>query len=119
MLKVEIADTPHKLEKGLMFRKDLEDDSGMLFKFQSPQILRFWGMNTYIPLDIAFVTPEGKIAKIGVIKPFSLKGVTSETNCHLAVEANLGWFASQGIKVGDTVFIKKTEDGAILKFQKV
>ena len=58
MLKVEIADSPSTLERGLMYRKKLDYDSGMLFVFKRSQNLKFWGRNTYIPLDIAFVNKD-------------------------------------------------------------
>ena len=63
-LNVEMADSPSKHARGLMFRKKLDEDDGMLFKFKSPQNLKFWGLNTYIPLAIAFVSPEKEIVKI-------------------------------------------------------
>ena len=85
-LKVEIADTPSKTAKGLMFRKSLRDDSGMIFKFNRPQKLSFWGLNTYIPLDIAFVNSENKITNISHISPLSTKPVTSDKACIIAIE---------------------------------
>jgi uncharacterized protein len=102
-LYVEVADTPTKQANGLMFRKELEPYSGMLFRFGNPKVLSFWGLNTYIPLDIAFISPENKIVKISRIKPFSKDGVCSDVDCTMAVEANDGFFASHGIKVGDVM----------------
>ena len=54
-LTVEVADTPASLAHGLMHRKSLAADAGMLFKFPSITEAHFWGKNTYIPLDIAFI----------------------------------------------------------------
>ena len=114
MLKLEIADSPSSHEQGLMFRKSLPDDVGMLFKFNSPQVRKFWGLNTYIPLDIAFIDNHNKIIKIDRIKPLSLKTVSSDKSCLLAIEANEGFFSSNGIKPGFTLKQEKDRDGKII-----
>ena len=110
MLRVEIADSPHKQAQGLMFRKSLPEDDGMIFIFRKAEKLRFWGVNTYIPLDIAFVDQHHRITKISHIKPLSDKSVQSDTDCHIAIEANLGFFEDRGIKVGDTINFDKRSD---------
>ena len=115
-LYVEIADTPQSHEKGLMFRKELPKYAGMLFKFKDPHVLKFWGQNTYIPLDIAFVSPENKITNIERIKPFDLTAVASNKNCTIAIEANDGFFASHGIKIGDKIDIDEEDGEQIVVF---
>lgn len=105
-LKVEVADNPYTQSQGLMFRKNLDDDAGMLFKFDKPQKLSFWGLNTYIPLDIAFVGLDGKISSIKEIKPMNLSSVKSEVSCNIAIEANAGFFERNGIIPGAYVDIK-------------
>jgi uncharacterized membrane protein (UPF0127 family) len=104
-LRVEIADTPSMLEKGLMFRKEMDTDAGMAFIFKNAQNLRFWGLNTYIPLDVAFVSPDRKIVKIEHISPLSTKTICSDTDCDIAIEANLGYFADNKIVIGSDVKI--------------
>ena len=95
----------------------MEQDHGMLFIFDRPEILKFWGMNTYIPLDIAFVTPEMKIAKIARIKAMDLTGVSSDTNCLMAIEANDGYFSKNNIKEGASILLIQNEDkSSSLKF---
>jgi uncharacterized protein len=111
ILKVELADTPSQQAQGLMFRKELGDSSGMLFRFSSPNVLNFWGLNTYIPLDIAFVSENGKIIKIDNISPLSTKAVSSEKECRWAIEANMGFFSKNGISVGDEVELAEDEHG--------
>jgi len=120
MLKVEIAKKPRDLEKGLMFRTKLPQDNGMLFIFDSPQHLNFWGRNTYIPLDIAFVNPDGVIEKISHISPLSEKHVSSDNQCAMAIEANLGYFSYRNVKSGDKITIDELSDktGMVL-FHKV
>lgn len=110
MLRVEIADTPSKHANGLMFRQSLANDSGMIFVFKRANKLRFWGVNTYIPLDIAFVDSEHRIAKIATISPLSDKTVESEADCCIAIEANLGFFERNRIHVGDKVDFKKLSE---------
>ena len=105
-LTVEVADSPSLREKGLMFRDKLDEDSGMVFKFDRPQNLKFWGLNTFIPLSIAFVE-NNRIVKIKQISPFSLKCVESEENCSIAIEANHDFFDKNNIGVGSSIDIVK------------
>ena len=121
---IEIAETPRQVEKGLMFRKSLDEDSGMVFKFSTPKVLNFWNLNTYIPLDIAFISPENKIVKITNIEPISvsksIKTVSSDTDCLLAIEANLDFFSKNNICVGDKVVLEKDKRGnSVATFKKM
>lgn len=108
-LKVEVADNPYTQAQGLMFRDHLDDDAGMIFKFDRPQRLSFWGLNTYIPLDIAFVGLDGKISSIKEVKPMNLSSVQSDVSCNIAIEANAGYFEQHGIKPGDKIAFKGDE----------
>lgn len=103
MLRVNLADNPYNREKGLMFVEDLPEDKGMLFLFDTPQHLSFWGKNTFIPLDIAFVNDDNNIVKISSIQPHDLSGVHSDVPCIGAIEANEGYFELNNISVGDNV----------------
>lgn len=115
-LNVLIADTPETQAKGLMFVKKMQQDHGMLFVFGSIQKLSFWGENTYIPLDIAFVDDRGFIKSIETINPLSRKTVSSSCPCKYAIEANLGYFADNDIKHGDLALINKSQ--GIVQFVK-
>src|SRR5690554_5691883 len=106
MLKAKVADTPHKLEQGLMFVDDMPEDEGMLFVFPQKRILSFWGKNTFIKLDIAFVRDD-QIVKIAQIKPFDMSNVGSGIPCTMAIEANAGYFEDNGVRVGDQVVIDR------------
>jgi len=108
-LRVKIADTPEQQARGLMFVKNLDKDSGMLFIFGSTQKLSFWGENTYIPLDIAFVDANGKIVKIDRISPMSRNSVSSGVPCKYAIESNINFFSFNGIRVGDRIIINKKD----------
>jgi len=117
MLKVEIASTPRARESGLMFRNSMEDDQGMLFIFNRAEVLKFWGMNTYMPLDIAFVNPDMQIVKIARIRSMDLTGVSSDVECLMAIEANDGYFSKNNIKAGCSIaLVQDRDDGPLLKF---
>jgi hypothetical protein len=119
ILYAEVAETPADTAKGLMFRKTLPPSAGMLFKFKYPRQLRFWGENTYIPLDIAFIKENGEIDQIAKISPLSRKVVCSNGDCVMAIEANDGFFDSNIIKIGDTIEIEKDEiGGCCISFKK-
>ncbi len=94
--------------RGLMGVTDLKDGNGMIFIYDSPQALSFWMKNTLIPLSIAFVESDGKIAQIYNMDPelekpdWNLKSYTSVTPVKYAIEVPSGWFARKGINT-DTI----------------
>lgn len=61
---VEVVDTDATREKGLMFRKSLAPDRGMLFDFKKPRDVYFWMKNTLIPLDIIYIRADGRVLSI-------------------------------------------------------
>lgn len=115
-LNVEIADRPSQHARGLMYRTKLDKDDGMLFKFHRPQNLKFWGVNTYIPLAIAFVSPEKEIVKISYISPCSAKAVTSDADCNMAIEANYDFFEKNNIWEGDKIEVINEGAETFVKF---
>lgn len=102
-LYIELADTPIKRECGLMNRKHLPNNHGMLFKFHNPSFASFWMKDTYIPLDIAFLDDKGKILQIESMTPLSTRAIYSNYSCKYALEVNHGWFDKNGIKVGSRI----------------
>ena len=115
-LKVDIASTPYEQQRGLMYRRKLGEDDGMLFKFRSPQNLKFWGLNTYIPLAIAFVNTEKEIVKISYISPCSTKCVDSEIDCNIAIEANYDFFKKNNINIGSKIEVVHEDNSSLVKF---
>ena len=107
-IKVELASTPQQIQFGLMYRKSINSDSGMLFVFGNKDRRSFWGANTYIPLDIAFIN-DNKIVDIKKIVPLSTKPVKCEELCDKALEVSANFFENNGIKVGSSVEIDKDE----------
>ncbi len=102
-LNIEIADTQLKRSLGLMYREDLEPESGMLFAFPQSQDLSFWMKDTHIPLSIAYIDENGIIINIEDMAPLSLDSVTSNEPCRYALEVNRGWFEENGINAGDQI----------------
>ncbi len=104
---VEIADSLPERTQGLMFRKGLAPDHGLLFIFDAPDWLSFWMKNTRIPLDIAFIDEDGSIINILSMTPFDMTSekYKSERKALYALEMAKGWFEKNGIEPGDTVEI--------------
>ncbi|GBU29078.1 hypothetical protein R84B8_02642 [Treponema sp. R8-4-B8] len=105
VIKVEIAKTQEERNKGLMYRKSLQDGWGMLFVFESDDVLSFWMKNTLIPLSIAFIAYDGKIIDIKDMYPHDTNSVKSSRSARYALEAPQGWFSRVSVNVGDTVKI--------------
>jgi uncharacterized protein len=99
-LLVEVADDPHERRLGLMYRKELPEDHGMIFIYQSEEIRGFWMKNTYIPLSIAYVDKNGKILHIVDMQPEDHTSVSSLLPAQYALEVNQGWFEEHDITVG-------------------
>jgi len=103
LLKIAYADEPLERQLGLMYRKKMCDDCGMLFKFDSIRHASIWMKNTYIPLDLAYITEQGEIVDIQALKPHDLTSVKSPIPVLYALEMNQGWFAENKVKVGDSI----------------
>jgi uncharacterized membrane protein (UPF0127 family) len=115
-LKVEIADSPSQHAKGLMFRKKMGEDEGMLFKFNNSQNLKFWGVNTFIPLSIAFISPDNTIEKISYITPGNATAICSDKDCNMAIEANYDFFRKNNVKEGDEIEVIYDDYNTLIKF---
>lgn len=101
---VEVADTDQSKAVGLMFRTSLADDRGMLFHYGRTQIITMWMRNTYIPLDMLFITADGKIAGIeAMTEPLSEAIITSNQPVAAVLEIAGGAAKRLGIAPGDRV----------------
>lgn len=104
LLRVEIVQDAESRAEGLMHREELPENQGMLFVFDSSQILSFWMRNTFIPLDIAFINENGRIVDIQRMAPLDeTKQYISAKPALYALEVNAGWFKAHGINVGAQV----------------
>jgi len=106
-ISVEVAKTAEETTRGLMGRKDLGKDEGMLFIFETEGHHGFWMKDTYIPLSIAFIDKEGRIVRITDMKPLTLESHLPPQPILYALEMKKGWFSKNGIKVGDVIKFSK------------
>jgi len=105
---VEVARTPEEQARGLMERQSLAPDRGMIFPYQTPQPVAFWMKNTLIPLDMVFITPDGRILRIEAnTVPLSLEPVGSGEAVEAVLELAGGRSAELGIAAGDRVEWKR------------
>lgn len=105
---VEVARTPEEQARGMMHRQSLAPDRGMIFPYDPPQPASFWMKNTLIPLDMIFVAPGGRIARIEAnTVPLSLDLVPSGTPVEAVLELAGGRSAELGIAAGDQVDWKR------------
>lgn len=102
-MQVEVAATLKDREQGLMHRESMPADQGMLFIYKDEKPRSFWMKNTPLPLSIAFASRDGTIVKIKDMVPFSTKPVKSLYPALYALEVNQGWFAENGVGVGDSL----------------
>jgi uncharacterized protein len=102
--KVEIAGDHASQEKGLMFRKKLAPNAGMLFDFHTTVMTSFWMKNTILPLDIIFVRSDGTISSIAAnAVPFSEAPIPSSEPIRAVLEIGAGRARALGIEPGDKV----------------
>jgi len=102
--EVELATTPAEREQGLMFRKTLAANAGMLFLYPDEQQVAFWMKNTLIPLDMLFLKADGSIARIAHdAVPLDETPIPSDAAVKAVLEVNGGTAQALGIKEGDKV----------------
>jgi uncharacterized membrane protein (UPF0127 family) len=100
-IRAQVAATPEQRATGLMFRREMPSNEGMLFVFEQPSSQQcFWMKDTLLPLSIAFLADDGTIINLADMQPQSLDGHCSAKPVRYALEMNRGWFAQRGIKPG-------------------
>lgn len=107
-LAVEVASTDAQREMGMMYRRSLAPDEGMLFVFPKERRLGFYMKNTYVPLSIAYIAANGRIVNIVHMEPLTKKDHPSRLPVKYALEMPLGWFEKNKVRDGDTVGIPET-----------
>jgi uncharacterized membrane protein (UPF0127 family) len=109
--RVEVASDPASRSRGLMRRKSLPPDTGMLFIYPDERPLEFWMKNTLIPLSICFIDRNGRIVRILDMEPdpgtpdHPLPRYGSGRSALYALEMERGWFRAHGVREGDVVVI--------------
>ena len=104
VITVEIADNEKLRSSGLMFRKSIKSNQGMLFVYKSSKFHCMWMKNTLIPLSVAFIDKNHNIINIQPMKPFDETPHCSKHPAKYALEMNSGWFKKNKILPGQKVY---------------
>ncbi len=100
LIDTQLAQTPEQRQIGLMWRKDLPQNEGMLFIFEQATVQCFWMRNTLTALTAAFVEDDGTIVNLADMKPQSDDSHCSAKPVRFVLEMNQGWFKKRGIQAG-------------------
>ncbi|MBS0454573.1 MAG: DUF192 domain-containing protein [Proteobacteria bacterium] len=99
-IDAQVAAAPLERQIGLMYRKEMPQQEGMLFVFEQAAPQCFWMKNTLLPLTAAFVADDGRIVNLVDMKPQTTDNHCSEEPVRYVLEMNQGWFAKKNIKKG-------------------
>ena len=105
-LKVELASRRPEQIQGLMYRRKLSSNSGMLFVYQKSTCIGFWMKNTIIPLTVAFISANCRIIHIEDMAPETTEIHRSPQPVRYALEVNRGWFEDRAIATNSIVHFK-------------
>jgi uncharacterized membrane protein (UPF0127 family) len=99
-IQAEVADSMGTRMTGLMHRKSMAQNAGMVFVFDEVATHCMWMKNTLIPLSVAFIDESGAIVNVADMQPHSEQSHCAARPARYALEMNKGWFAQRGIKPG-------------------
>ena len=102
-LSAEVARTDRQMARGLMKRRTLAANAGMLFSFKTPRHVSMWMKDTWIPLDAAFVDACGRVVRIVRMEPLTLTMHDSGSSVMNVIEANAGWFKAHKASAGTLI----------------
>ena len=100
VIQAELAVTEAQQQVGMMFRREMGPNEGMLFVNDEAGVRCFWMRNTLLPLSIAFIADDGSIVNLADMQPRSEQSHCAAQPVRFALEMNQGWFAKRGIKPG-------------------
>lgn len=103
VIQAEVADDNPKRMQGLMYRRDLPGNRGMVFVFDRADAHCMWMKNTLIPLSVAFLDDSGRILNIADMQPQSEVNHCARGAARYALEMAQGWFSKRGIREGDRI----------------
>jgi len=107
-LSVEIAETPNQLQYGLMFRKEMADDHGMIFVFPETQQISMWMKNTFLPLDMVFFDEAQRIIAIHEnAKPHDETRIAPDVKGKYVLEINAGLAKKWDLQIGDQFLLSR------------
>jgi uncharacterized membrane protein (UPF0127 family) len=110
-VQMQLAVFSAEMEHGLMERRELAGDQGMLFVYREPTQMSFWMRNTPLPLDIGFFGSGGELREIYSMLPFDETAIRSRSNAlEYALEMNRGWFHDHGVKPGAMLDLKSLRE---------
>lgn len=110
-IMAELARTDTQWQTGMMFRKEIGDQEGMLFVFPFPHRASFYMKNTQVPLSCAYIDPEGVILELHDLKPFDEQPVgASSERVQYVLETAQGWFSKNQVSTGTVI---RTESGSL------
>jgi uncharacterized membrane protein (UPF0127 family) len=99
-LQVHVARSEEERAAGLMYRRDLPPDEGMLFMHDDCAVQSFWMKDTPLPLSIAFLAEDGTVLKLADLQPHDLEGESSGRPVRFVLEVKQGWFEERGLGEG-------------------
>jgi len=112
-ITAELALRPKEIMTGMMFRTNIVEDEGMLFRLGFPQQASFWMKNCPKPLSCAYIDPQGVILEIREMEPNNTNSIVANSdNVLFVLETARGWFERHGVRTGMVV---QTEGGPLLK----
>jgi len=112
-LTTELALKPVEIYTGMMWRTNMPENEAMLFVFAAPEPRAFYMRNTYVPLSLAYIDPDGIIQEIHDLQPRDESSVPSNSqNIQFVLEVNQGWFKRHNITPGTLV---RTQFGDVKK----
>ena len=100
VITAEVAITPEQQATGMMFRREMPGNEGMLFVNEEAGVRCFWMKNTLVPITIAFIADDGTIVNLADMQPQSERSHCSAKAVRYALEMSQGWFARRGIAAG-------------------
>ena len=103
LIRAEVVSDPGTRAQGLMYRKSMAQNAGMLFIFDEAAVHCMWMKNTLIPLSVAFIDDRGAIVNVEDMAPQTEASHCAAQPVRYALEMNRGWFAARGIKPGSRI----------------
>jgi len=112
-MDAELCITARQIQTGMMFRKSMGTNDGMLFDLRVPQQAAFWMKNCFVPLSVAYINSEGAIEEIHPLQVQDTNNVVSTaTDIRFALETPQGWFDEHHITPGMVI---RTERGTLIQ----
>ncbi len=101
LIRLQLAVEAEELRRGLMYRKNMGENEGMIFLYTKPQKMNFWMRNTPLPLDVGFISSDGVLQEFYPLYPYDETTVVSRSDeLQYALELNQGWFQKNNINRG-------------------